>query len=119
MYPLIVITVLALATHRLTRFLTRDALPLIDIPRAAFVNRWAAYDAPEEMKGQPVHPKGTNILMRSLAYLWECDWCMSVWVGGILTLITSQLVNVPLPVLTWLAASSITGLIAQRESPKE
>ena len=119
MYPLILITLLALATHRVTRFLTRDSLPLIDVPRANFVNRWAVYDAPPEMKGQPVHPKGTNIFMRSVAYLWECDWCMGVWVGGILTLITSQLVNVPLPWLVWPAVSTITGLIAQRESPKE
>lgn len=119
MSTLILIVVLALATHRATRLLTRDALPLIATPRTRFVNRWAAYDEPEEMKGVAVHPKGTNIFMRSVAYLWECDWCMSVWVGGILTLVTSQLINLPLPWLVWPAVSSITGLIAQRESPTD
>lgn len=115
MYVLAILILLGLATHRATRLITRDALPLIAVPRERFVGRWAAYDEPAEMKGVGIHPKGTNIIMRSLAYLWECDWCTSVWVSGILTLTTSQLINLPLPWLVWPAVSSIAGLIAQRE----
>lgn len=115
MYQIVIIIVLSLATHRITRLITRDAFPLIAIPREKFSNRWSVYDEPEEARGTPVHPKGTNLFMRSLSYLWECDWCTSVWVGGILTLVTSQIANVPLPWLVWPAVSSIAGLIAQRE----
>lgn len=109
------VVILALATHRVTRLITRDSIPLVAIPRERFIARWAAYDQPEEMKGVGIHPKGTNIVMRSAAYLWECDWCASVWVGGILTLITANIINLPLPWLVWPAVSTITGLIAQRE----
>lgn len=110
-----IIVIMGLATHRITHLLVRDKLPAVDIPRETFINRWAAYDEPEEMKGVGIHSKGTNLFMRSLAYLWECDWCMSVWVAGILTLVTVQFASIPLPWLIWPAASTITGLIAQRE----
>ena len=110
------VILMALATHRATRFITRDAMPIIAVPRERFVNRWAAYDEPEEMRGVALHPKGTNVFMRSAAYLWECDWCASVWVGGILTLITANLIDLPLPWLVWPAISSVTGLIASRET---
>jgi len=116
MYLLAVVIILGLATHRVTRLVTRDAMPLVAVPREKFVSRWAAYDEPEEMKGVGIHPKGTNVVMRSLAYLWECDWCASVWVGGILTLITANVVSLPLPWLVWPAISSVTGLIASREA---
>lgn len=115
MTALLTFIILALATHRVTRFVTRDQLPLVAIPREAFVSRWAAYDEPEDMKGVGIHAKGTNVFMRSLAYLWECDWCTSVWVGGILTLTTAHVASVPLPWLVWPAVSAIAGLIAQRE----
>lgn len=119
MFPFFVLAVLALATHRITRFITRDQLPVIAVPRDAFVNRWAAPD----LAGPggvidvrlSITDKPTNIVMRSLAYLWECDWCTSVWVGGILSLITAQAASLPLPWLMWPAVSSIAGLIAQRE----
>lgn len=115
MSALVILIILGLATHRVTRLVTRDQLPLIAVPRERFTSRWAAYDEPEDMRGVAVHPKGTNVFMRSLAYLWECDWCTSVWVGGILTLTAAQLASVPLPWLVWPAVSAIAGLIAQRE----
>ena len=118
---------LILATHRVTRIITRDALPIIAIPREAFAQRWASFaDArTKEEKSRSVGwdtngNKKTNIFMSSVAYLWECDWCTSIWVATALT--TTTYVLTPLgdqpwwiAVLLGLAASSGTGLIAQHE----
>lgn len=116
---LALVILMGFAAHRGTRFATRDKHPAVRIPRDAFVNRWSAFDdAPEGVTLDPklsITGKKTNVFMRSLAYLWECDWCMSVFVSGILTLITAHVASVPYPALVWLAASSIAGLIAQRE----
>lgn len=113
---------LILATHRVTRFMTRDAFPLIAVPREAFVQRWARYSDAKtrEEKRRAIGGKTTNVFMASLAYLWECDWCMSIWVGAGLT--AGAYAWTPLgeqhwfvAVLAALVASSSTGLIAQRE----
>jgi len=128
----------ALATHRLTRFVTRDQFPLMALPREAFVVRWSRIpidpatsqaDAAlvRRHRNDTFKPKKdgtgsrqTNLLMHSLAYLWECDWCASVWVGALVTLgawhwTVLGVYPVYISVLVWLSASTATGLIAQRE----
>ena len=109
----LVLFLICLATFRITRNITTDAVPFGGA-REWFVNRWGIYDDATD-KRKAIGGKPTNAFMRKLAYLWECDWCASIWVGGILTLITVQFVSVPLPVLVWLTASAVTGLIAQRQ----
>lgn len=89
------VIVIALSTHRLTRLVTRDAFPLSVRLREAIARRWG------DESWQ--------------SYLSECDWCASMWVGGVLTGITAQVVDVPVPFLVWWTASGLTGLIAQRE----
>lgn len=120
MTELFVLALLALATHRITRFITRDKHPAMAIPRKKFTDRWSIYDeAPPGVKINPkvsVTGKPTNLFMRSAAYLWECDWCMAIIVGGILTLITARMASVPLPWLMWFAVASVAALIAERES---
>ena len=111
-----------LATHRATRLITRDHLPLIAIPRQRFI-MWA--DPPAEVQlpdgtTVPIEPRPRyplGILGRSLAFLLECDWCMSVWVATVMVLMEWYLTNwpVPYPPLLVAAASTVTGLIAQRE----
>lgn len=115
MLTVLTLILLALATHRVTRFVTRDAFPLIAIPRERFEARWGVWDEPAEVRGKPMDARGTNLLMMSLVYLWGCDWCTSVWVGGILTVTTAQFTSLPLPWLVWPAVSTVTGLIASRE----
>lgn len=119
----LIFVLITLATHRVTRLITRDALPIIATPREAFVQRWGGFSdakTPAEKK-LSLNGKKTNIVMKSIAYLWECDWCMSVWVGGALTYAAwqwlSQFNNThPFAMMmVWLSASSIAGLIAQRE----
>lgn len=123
----LIILVLAVATHRLTRIVTRDQIPLVKVPRDAFVNRWGAPQTdsagnplPRELRNVSYSGKKTNALMRSLAYLWECDWCASVWVSAGLTYLTWRWTELGdqswfFAVLVGLAVSSVTGLIAQRE----
>jgi len=56
-----------------------------------------------------------GIFGSSLAYLLECDWCVSVWVSGGLVTGLTYFISVPMPMLIWLAASTVTGLIATHE----
>lgn len=133
---ILLIVLLSVATYRITRFLTRDKLPLIEIPREAFVQRWGAYDGVGRLLKDDKHRNwlvrgfrwfwacefpaikkdhATNLVMKSVAYLWECDWCMSVWVGAGTVYAATFYTSVPYPVLTWLATAAVTGLLAQYE----
>lgn len=113
---------LVLATHRVTRLITRDSFPPIAAPREAFSRRWARFADAEtrEEKRKTVSEKPTNAVMASLAYLWECDWCASMYVSAGLTYLAWRWTDLHdqhwvVAVLLWLAASTLTGLIAQRE----
>lgn len=132
----ILLTVLlAFATYRITRVVTRDKLPLIAIPREAFVQRWGVYEGVGRVKDDvrrnrlvrawrwffasefPAIAEGrrSNLVMKSLAYLWECDWCASVWVGAAMVYGVAYHVHLPYPWLQWLAASAMTGLLTKVE----
>lgn len=118
----LLILIICLATHRVTRLITRDALPLIAIPREAFAQRWATFvdDKSPEARRTSLNGKKTNIFMASIAYLWECDWCTSIWVAVGLTTAayyTTMLGDQHwyIAILVGLTASSVTGLTAQRE----
>lgn len=113
----VTLILLVLGTHRVTRFVTRDKFPLYCVLRNRFVERWGVYaDAPPEERGRvSMSGHDTNLVMRSLAYAWECDWCTSIWVGAGLTYLTWRWHETMLWVLAALAASTVTGLIAQRE----
>ena len=41
---LVLLALVVLATPRATRLVTRDKLPLIGVPRDAFVDRWGTYE---------------------------------------------------------------------------
>jgi hypothetical protein len=53
---------------------------------------------------------------KAIAYLLECPWCMSAWVGGGVVLGADLCTSVPMPFLVWIAASSVTGLIGNYEA---
>lgn len=87
-----------------------------------FVNRWAGFSDAKtaEEKRLSLNGKRTNAFMKSLAYLIECDWCTSMWVSAILTVIAwkyTELHNyhAVYSVFIALTASTCTGLIASRE----
>lgn len=101
----VTIVLIALATARATRFLTTDKL--IEGPRTrlqfAFEARW------EAKTGRTSEDWGSRT-----AYLIGCDWCASIWTAAVVTALTSTVTSVPLPVLTALTASMVTGLLASR-----
>jgi hypothetical protein len=106
----------ALAVHRVTHFITRDKLELVAVPRERFVQRWGVYSDATD-KTVSISGRKTNAFMRSLAYLCECDWCASIWVGTVGAVVLGLFF--PLPLLCWLlsvlAASSVTALLADVE----
>lgn len=110
------IILICLGTYRATRIITRDKLPIIGVPREAFVNRWGVWDdAVGEDRKKSISDKKTNIFMSSLAYLWECDWCASIWLA-IITYLTYLYPDTMLWVLIALTASGVTGWLAKAEA---
>lgn len=131
----LLVTLLFLAVYRGTRLIVKDKLPLIDIPREAFVQRWGAYENASRIPDDKLRnwlvrayryvfaaqwpsingKNRTNLIMKSLAYLWECPWCTSVWVGAGVVYTSAQYVDLPYPWLVWGAASAVTGLLVNVE----
>lgn len=102
---MLTVALVALATYRLTVLTVHDRIT--KRPR-----EWAQlwFEARAE------HRSGTvtsDEWQSSIAYLLGCPWCASIWVGGLVTGITALTVGVALPVLTWLAASAVTGFLCE------
>jgi len=129
------VVLVIMATYRITRFITRDQLPLIARPRRWIdkhwnplpdQNAWESYlESPPEAKkifldairknlGIKSRPTGWK---RSIAYLIGCAWCTSIWVGAGVSAFVMIFIGMTWPwfVLLWLTSSAATGLIAQRE----
>ena len=98
------------AVARATRLVTRDKIPLIALPREAFVQRWGTWeDARGDERRTSIGEKKTNAFMASLAYLWECDWCASMWIAGGLGYLTWRFPLVAIWPLVILTASYAAG----------
>lgn len=113
MSDVLLVVLLSLVTHRATRLVTTDTI--FDRPRDAvrwfFEGRYLRRQSEERQRelgeSDDWHSK--------LAYFVGCPWCVSLWVGGFVTLATMLVVDVPYPWLVWPATSSITGLLASWE----
>lgn len=112
---LTLLVLLVVGTHRATRIVTRDRLPLVCVPREAFIERWGVYEDADDRRVS-INGKQTNVFMSSLAYLWECDWCMSIWIGSGATYLTWRFPETMLWVLAALTASSLTGFLVKIET---
>lgn len=109
---LVTVLVFVLATHRLTRLVVRDEVPLARVPRDWILDTFGSYDEDGHLTGG----RRWGALGWALAYVLTCDWCTSVWVGyGLLGICALSGVHMPLPWLVPLAASSVAGLLAERE----
>lgn len=108
----IVFLFIFLATFRITRLVTTDAVPFEEA-REKFVHRWGTYDDATD-KTVSISGKPTSWAMRKIAYLWECDWCASMWVAALVVIATMQVTSIPLPVLVALSASAFTGIAAKK-----
>lgn len=108
METLLTILLICFGTHRLTRFVIADAFPPVAVPRDALLNWWAPDVEWIKTHDGVAHWGQTG---RALRYLFECPWCMSIWVGAVVVWVTTLFTSVPLPVLVWLTASSVTALL--------
>lgn len=116
-YLLLLIALLLPATARVTRIVTRDKIPLIGVPREAFIQRWGVFENDTgEKRRTSIGGRKTNVVMSSLAYLWECDWCSSMWIGGGLVYLTYRWPEIMLWVLIALTTSYAAGWGATAES---
>lgn len=85
--------ILALATYRITRLLTRDVIA-----------------EPIRIRVWKKHPPESS----KLGYLFTCEWCMSIWTASLIYgcfIITSVTVIVVVP----LALSAVAGLLTAYE----
>lgn len=103
MQDLLVVVLVALATHRATVLLAEDKI--LDRPRLAL--QWRFERAVERRTGTVTD----RTWQSPAAYMLSCRWCLSIWVGGVMTAAAVYTVGVPMPVMTWLAASSVTGVL--------
>lgn len=57
----------------------------------------------------------TNLVMKSLAYLWECDWCTGAWIAAAVVALQDLYGSVPMPGWAWLAIAGLVGLLRTLE----
>lgn len=87
------LVILSLAVYRVTRLIVFDTLPLVARP-VAWLQRqvW-------------------NRFGEDWAHGFDCVWCVSIWVGGLLTLVVSTTIELPVPWLVWPATSVVAGFL--------
>lgn len=87
------LSIMVLTTFRVTWLITRDSIPLVRIPREwllakAVENRIedASYETVDDTTDE--HVRTYRGFWYYLADLVTCPWCVSVWVAGVVTLVT-------------------------------
>lgn len=97
---------LIVANWRITRLLIKDTFPPVRILRDWFISTFGARD---ERTGDLVGGrKGWGTLGYSIAYIWTCPWCMSIYVAAA-TAGICELSNLDLP-YPWLVIAASSGL---------
>lgn len=139
----LLLLLLVFAAYWLTRFTTVGKFPAMAIPREAFVQRWGVY-ADEARVVEEVRPRSrlvrgwlyvfggqyrpmvsytdpdkavyrTSLVMKSLAYLWECDWCTGAWIAAAVVALQDLYGSMPMPGWAWLAIAGLVGLLRTLE----
>lgn len=109
---------LGVCAYRLTRVVTLDTFtePL----RERLYDRWPPdyersgwrYEA--DLKALIKRAPGTaRPPVHWVGQLVECPWCIGFWLSGLVVLVAALVGDVPLPVLAWLAVSTLVGLIGE------
>lgn len=111
MQDLVIIGMLVLSTHRITRFIVRDCMPLISVPRDWILART---DPTVEDVANGRKPRG--VFLRSIGYLLQCEWCVSIWVSAGLVFALTQFYDMTWVFIVglWLSSSSVAALISER-----
>lgn len=108
MNDFLVVILIWMSTYRITRLIVSDTI----IKKTRIRVQWW-FESHYEKKYGGTDDDNWN---SKIAYLLGCPWCMSIWVGAIVTLITDITAGVPLPVLTAIAASGVAGYLSTRET---
>lgn len=101
-----------LAIWRLTRLLVVDELPPVRAVREWFIKTFATISPDGDMVGG----KRFGWLGHAIAYIWTCQWCMSVYVGGAVWWAADWRLSVPFPWLIIALGSGLSGLLAMVEA---
>lgn len=102
---------------RVTRLLLIDEFPPARWLRGAFLRLGVPDDRGNLVGG--IGPRWISWLTHSIAYIWTCPWCMSVWAGAAVVAIADVRFSVPLPWCIVAIASLVTGLSSQSEAEHE
>ena len=100
---------LMITTWRVTRILVVENFPPTRAVRDWVLDTFGVFDE----SGAVVRGWRWGGLGYTIAYLWTCQWCMSVWVGALVYAAWWWLgPTVMLPVVVVAAASGLSGLIS-------
>lgn len=105
--------IVVLAAHRITVVITSDRITSSVV--WAWQNFWERRFIKKHARNdlEVLAYQNSEEWNSNLAYLVTCPWCVGFWVSGALMLASSPYIEYPLPLLFWLAMSSMVGLIAQ------
>lgn len=93
--PVLVVALVCITVYRITRLVTIDEFPPVKLVRDTVISRFGEDS--------------------SWAYLVECPWCASVYVGAAVVAATAWVAGLPVPWLVWPATSAVTGWLAMKE----
>lgn len=108
---------LVVTIWRVTRLLLIDEFPPARWLRETFL-RLGDFDDKGTLTGGK-GPRWISWLTYSVAYIWTCPWCMSVWAGAAVVAIADVRYSVPLPWCIVAIASLVTGIASQAEAEHE
>lgn len=132
----LLLTLMVLATYRLTRLVVRDDFPPVLWVRDRLAGGWRDLTTKEEEQIAPVRGSGYMELRRKwevdtegkqryvrrhprspawLADLLTCPWCASGWVALGVTLSVTFTAGLPVPLLVWPAVWGAAAVLASRE----
>lgn len=87
------LVILGLATYRITRLFTRDAI------LESFRNWVWSKRSPDKSK---------------IGYLLTCEWCLSIWIASLLV-VSAMITSATVVVATVFALSAVAGLLTAYE----
>lgn len=100
---------LAVVGVRLTRLLVVDEFPPVRALREWFVRTFAAVDRFGNVIRDRERWGRLAGLAYSVAYVWTCPWCMSVWVAAAVWGVADWRMSVPWPVVLIALTSMLAG----------
>ena len=106
MMTVVMLALLLLTIWRLTRLLVVDEFPPLRLLREWVIDTFGYVDE----NGELTRGRRLGGLGWSIAYLWTCPWCMSIWLGAGLVFLTDwRWMHVPYPWLVVAVGSLASG----------